>query len=59
MEKVDEEEKRGQAAGHLVPSLQRFEEPQMKAEEEAEHACPPLRPFHTHFLLLFAIQSHC
>ncbi len=55
MEKVVEEEKRGQAAGHLEPSLQRFEEPPMKAE----YACPPLRLFHTHFVLLFAIQSHC
>lgn len=60
MEKVDVEkveEKRGQALGHLIMSFQRFEEPQKKAE--ADHAYPPLRLLHTHYLLLFAPRSHC
>lgn len=58
MEKVDVEkveEKRGQEVVHLIMSLQKFEEPQMKAA----HAYPPIRLFHTHYLLLFAPQSHC
>lgn len=60
MERVDVEkveEKRGQAVGHLIMSLQKFEEPEKKAE--ADLAYPPLRLFHTHYLLLFAPQTHC